>query len=138
MISDNVLEKLEFEKILHYISKYSITEKGKSLIYLLKPFNSLAGSKNEGDLVTEAKEIMIKNNFPPLEFIPDLEITLSTSAIEGAVIDSKKILEILKLVVISRNLTHYFKNNSETAPLLNEIGGDYLRTSYLKILFKEL
>lgn len=123
MISDNVLEKLEFEKILHYISKYSITEKGKSLIYLLKPFNSLAGSKNEGDLVTEAKEIMIKNNFPPLEFIPDLEITLSTSAIEGAVIDSKKILEILKLVVISRNLTHYFKNNSETAPLLNEIGG---------------
>jgi DNA mismatch repair protein MutS2 len=123
MISDNVLEKLEFEKILHYISKYSITEKGKSLIYLLKPFNSLAGSKNEGDLVTEAKEILIKNNFPPLEFIPDLEITLSTSAIEGAVIDSKKILEILKLVVISRNLTHYFKNNSETAPLLNEIGG---------------
>ena len=32
-------------------------------------------------------------------------------------------MEILKLVVISRNLTHYFKNNSETAPLLNEIGG---------------
>jgi len=123
MISDSVLEKLEFGKILNYISKYSLTEKGKSLIFSLKPFTSLAGSKNEGDLVTEAKEILIKNNFLPLEFIPDLEITLSTSAIEGAVIDSKKILEILKLVVISRNLTHYLKNNSETAPLLNEIGG---------------
>jgi len=123
MISDSVLEKLEFGKILNYISKYSLTEKGKSLIFSLKPFTSLAGSKNEGDLVTEAKEILIKNNFLPLEFIPDLEITISTSAIEGAVIDSKKILEILKLVVISRNLTHYLKNNSETAPLLNEIGG---------------
>jgi DNA mismatch repair protein MutS2 len=123
MISDSVLEKLEFRKVLQYVSKYCITERGKSLILLLKPINSLAESKNEGNIVSEAKEILIKNIFPPLEFITDLELTISTTTIEGAIIDGKKVLEILKLAVISRNLIQYFKSNSETAPLLNELAG---------------
>ena len=123
MISGSVLEKLEYPKILQYVSRYSITEKGKALILSLKPFNSFAETKNEGDIVNEAKEILIKNDFPPLEFIPDLDVTISTSAIEGAIIDGKKVLEILKLALISRNLAQYLKHNFETAPLLNELTG---------------
>jgi DNA mismatch repair protein MutS2 len=123
MISDSVLEKLEYQKILTYVSKYSITEKGKDYILSLQPLNSLAKVKNEGDIVNEAKEILIRNAFPPLEYISNLDATISTSAIEGALIDGKKVLEILKLAVISRNLAHYLKQNSETAPLLNELSG---------------
>ena len=70
MISDSVLEKLEYRKILQYVSKYSITEKGKGIILSLKPFDSFAEVKNEGDIVSEAKEILIKNVFPPAGIYP--------------------------------------------------------------------
>jgi DNA mismatch repair protein MutS2 len=121
MISGQVLEKLEYHKILQYVSKYSITEKGKGYVLSLFPLNSLAQVRNEGDIVTEAKEILIKNTFPPLEYIPDLNEAISTSAIDGAILDGKKVLDILKLAVISRHLSQYLKQNIETAPLLNAL-----------------
>lgn len=141
MISALVLEKLEYRKILQYISKYSITEKGKSLVFSLMPLDSLAQSRNEGEIVTEAKEILIKNDFPPLEYIPDLDEAISTSAIEGAFIDGKKVLDILKLAVVSRNTAQYLKHNLENAQLLNEYAGrlftDKLFENYIHRVINE-
>ena len=118
MIPDLALEKLEFNKILNYVSRYCVTEKGKNQILSLSPITDLNEIKSEGELVTEAKEVLIKNFVPPLEYLPELDETISKGNIEGAVIESKKILEILRLAVISRNLAQYLKNNSATAPLL--------------------
>ncbi len=118
MISDLVLEKLEYNKVLNYVARYCVTERGKNLILNLKPLANLNEIKTEGELVNQAKEVLIKNFVPPLEYLPELEETISKGNIEGAVIESKKILEILKLAVISRNLFQYLKNNSSTAPLL--------------------
>ncbi|MFO7447441.1 MAG: endonuclease MutS2 [Ignavibacteriaceae bacterium] len=116
MISNSVIEKLEYQKVLQYISKYCQTEKGKDEILSTVPSDNLAFVKNEGELVTQAKEILIKNVYPPLEYLPDLNNALSSSLIEGSVLESKKILDILRLAVISRNLFSYLKSNSDTAP----------------------
>ncbi len=121
MISAVVLEKLEYQKMLQYIGRYCITEKGKNRILTSVPISEVSEVKLEGELVNEAKETLIRNVFPPLEYLPDLGETISMSNIEGAVIDSKKILEILKLAVVSRNLAQYLKQNSETTPLFREI-----------------
>ncbi|MHB1686006.1 MAG: endonuclease MutS2 [Ignavibacteriaceae bacterium] len=121
MISNSVLDKLEFHKVLQYISRYCTTENGKKNILLSIPFDQLSQITAEGNLVSEAKEILIKNIQPPIEYLTDLSETISKSNIEGAAIESKKILEILGLAVISRNLASYLKSNSETAPELSKI-----------------
>ena len=68
--------------------------------------------------MTQAKEILIKNDHPPIEYIPILDEVIAKSKIEGSFLDSKKILEILRLTVISRNIFQYLKNNFEIAPEL--------------------
>ena len=124
MISQSVLEKLEFPKILQYISVYCITEKGKKIVQTLTPSFSSPEFITEGNLVSEAKEILIKDIHPPLIYLTDLETSLSKSKIEGAVLESKKILEILSLIISSRNFVHYLKSNSEVAPGLLKLTDD--------------
>ena len=121
MIPQFILEKLEFPKILSYISKYCITENGKNDILNTLPFDQLSQILIEGNYVSEAKEILIKNTHPPLEFIPNLIETISKSNISGTLIESKKILEILRLSVISRNIALFLKNNLEIAPELSRL-----------------
>jgi DNA mismatch repair protein MutS2 len=115
MIEISVLEKLEYGKILGYIAKYCSTEIGKGNVLTTTPFNDIKTADHEGSLVTEAKEIYIRNIPPPLEYLPDLRVVLAQSTIENSVLDSKKILEVLRLAVISRNLSNYLKSNSETS-----------------------
>jgi DNA mismatch repair protein MutS2 len=121
MIEISVMEKLEYRKILGYIAKYCSTEIGKGNILAATPFNDIKTADYEGNLVTEAKEILIKNIPPPLEYVPDLRDTIGQSTIENSVLDSKKILEISRLAIISRNLSNFLKSNSETAPKIYSI-----------------
>ncbi len=121
MIEKQILEKLEFQKILQFIAKYSVTERGKLNIFELKPLSNLNLAKAEGEYVNQAKEILISQSSPPFEFIPDLESILSQSRIEGAVLESKKILEIYRLALISRNIFQFLKNHSDIAPDLHKL-----------------
>ena len=121
MIEISVLEKLEYGKILGYIAKYCFTEIGKENVLATTPLNDIKAADHEGSLVTEAKEIYIKNIPPPLEYLPDLRVVLTQSTIENSVLDSKKILEVLRLAIISRNLSNYLKSNSETSPKIYAI-----------------
>ena len=119
MIDTSVLEKLEFQKVLINITNYAVTENGKKYILDLKPLLDLNRINSEGEAVNEAKEILIRNIPPQIDFLPDLFETISQSRIEGAVLNSKKILEILKLAKISRSLYNYLKSNSSNAPYLS-------------------
>ena len=121
MIEISVLAKLEYRKILGYIAKYCSTEIGKGDVLSAVPFNDIQTADYEGNLVTEAKEILIRNILPPLEYVPDLREVLAQSTIENSVLESKKILEILRLAVISRNLSNFLKSNAETAPKIYSI-----------------
>ena len=123
MIDHQVFEKLEFQKILQFIAKYPATEKGKSIVEALKPLDNINLMRIEGEYVNEAKEILISQDSPPIEYIPDLNTALSQSRIEGAVLDSKKILEIQRLAIISRNLFQFMKNHSEIASGLHKLTG---------------
>ena len=116
MIEMSVLEKLEYKKILGYITNYCTTEIGKGKVLAMVPLDEIRTAVYEGSLVTEAKEILIKNIPPPLEYISDIRDVLAQSTIENSVLDSKKILEVLRLAVISRNLSNFLKSNAETAP----------------------
>ena len=110
MIDEQVLEKLEFEKILSQVSKYCVTENGKNLVLKIYPSSDINFIINECTLVSEAKEILNKTGYPPIDFIPDLNQALSECKIEGAILSSQKVLEILKLAKTSRLLQQFLKN----------------------------
>lgn len=126
MITNTTLEKLEFPKILQLIARYASTELGKKQLIEIRPFESMFYAVQEGKYVSEAKEVLIKNDFPPLTFIPNLHETLSISKIEGTMIESKSILEILNLIVTSRNLYQFIKIQNEA---------DTIKKDFLQNLF---
>ena len=120
MMDKVVLDKLEFHKVLSTLANYSSTETGRKQILGLIPTFNLNKILKEGQTVSEAKEILIRNIPPQIDFIPDIFESISQSKIEGVVLSAKKILEILKLLKNSRSLYQFLKNNSSIAPLLSE------------------
>lgn len=119
MIDTSVFEKLEFQKVLSNVANYAVTENGKKYVLELSPLFDLKKVITEVETVSEAKEILIRNIPPQIDYIPDLFESISQSRIEGAVLNSKKILEILRLAKVSRSLHQFIKNNSSTAPILS-------------------
>ncbi|MDZ7624039.1 MAG: endonuclease MutS2 [Ignavibacteriaceae bacterium] len=119
MIDTSVFEKLEFQKVLSNVANYAVTENGKKYVLELIPLFDIRKVTAEGEAVSEAKEILIRNIPPQIDYIPDLFESISQSRIEGAVLNSKKILEILRLAKVSRSLHQFIKNNSNTAPILS-------------------
>lgn len=114
MIDEMILEKLEFNKVLNYISNYATTERGKILIGSLFPSNEKDIISREGLLVNEAKEIINHSGHPPIDFLSDLERYLSESKIEGVILSSSRIVEVLKLAKMSRLLFQFLKTESNT------------------------
>ncbi len=119
MIDNSVLEKLEYHKVLNNVANYAVTENGKKYVLELSPLIDKNKIISEGETVSEAKEILIRNIPPQIDYIPDLFESISQSRIEGTVLNSKKILEILKLAKVSRSLYQFLKNNSNSAPNLS-------------------
>ena len=114
----SLLIKLEFDKVLTIIDRYCSTENAKLYVQQLKPKTSLEEVVYEGKLVTEGKELLIQDNNLPIEYLPDLNETISRSSVEGSIITEKKFLQLLKLLETSRLLFNYIKNNSEIVPEL--------------------
>jgi len=114
MIQNSVLEKLEYFKILKYISKYASTDTGKETILNYKPIVNLDTILKRGKYVSEAKEILINNDIPPFNYIPDLYEALSRSTIEGASLLKRDILDILQLAKTSRMLRNFLVQNNNS------------------------
>ncbi len=130
MIKRETLDKLEFHKVLAHISKYCVTELGKNKILSLYPIDSLDKIIIEGRKVNCAKEILIHNDIPPIDYIPDLTDVLYRSRIEDVILNPKQILEILKLAEISRKLYQFLKpkdnQDDELSALRNSLFVDKL------------
>jgi len=121
MISSSVLSKLEYQKVLNSISNYAVTANGKNIILNLLPSEDLERITLQLKSVSEAKEILIRNTAPQIDYISDLFDIIVQSKIVGVVLPSKKIIEILKLARISRMLVQYLRNNSDLAPTISEL-----------------
>jgi len=122
MIETEVFQELEFDKALAFIAKHCTTANGKQHILSSVPFENINEITREGQRVTQAKEILIQQNVPPIDFIPDLTEDLAISGIEGAMLSAKKILEIKRLAEISRNTFQFLKSAQTEANELKELG----------------
>jgi DNA mismatch repair protein MutS2 len=121
MIEKEVFLALEFDKVLAFIAKYCITANGRQNIHSAIPFENQNEILNEGRRVSQAKEILIQQSVPPIDFLPDLVEDLAISGIEGALLSAKKILEIKRLAEMSRNTFQFLKSVQIDASELKEL-----------------
>ena len=125
MISENTLKKLEYGKVLSYITNYTSTEKAKENLLGSKPFIKINEAILEGEYVTEAKNILIDYEYPPLNYLPILSNDLSLSSIEGSILRQDKIQKILELAEISRKLYVFLKNNAGEGKLFLDFSNKF-------------
>ena len=125
MISNNSLQKLEYRKVLNYIANYSSTEKAKEDILEARPFNKINDAILEGEYVSEAKDILINYEYPPLNYLPILNNDLSLSSIEGSILRQDRIQKILELAEISRKLYQFLKTNAGESKLFLDYSENY-------------
>ncbi len=110
MIEKLILNKLEFVKVLEYNLKFVSTENGKELLLNSFPFGKINQAQLEGSYVTEAKEILIHNDIPPINYLPNLTDAIIKSKIDGVRLNITQVLDILNLIEISRNLVSFLKS----------------------------
>jgi DNA mismatch repair protein MutS2 len=132
MISEPAYDKLEFQKIIKHISNFCVTDTGKLRVLNTKPSCDYKKIIDESEFVNQAKRLMIEREHLPLEHLPDLGEDLYRSRIEGSVLDSKKILSVLGLLVNSRLTIQYLKNNKELAKELAELSNDLFSDKLLE------
>ncbi len=120
MITQDILEKLEYKKVISQIEKYCSTENGKIAVNNLLPLESIELVRRSGLQVNDAKEILIKNDIPPIDYLPNLYDSLSKSRIEGVVLQARQIRDILKLAETSRKLFQFLKPRDGNGEYLNE------------------
>ncbi|MCF6269520.1 MAG: endonuclease MutS2 [Melioribacteraceae bacterium] len=120
MISEKVFPLLEYQKVLEYIAKYTYTELGRGLILSSKPLVNIKETLQNGKFVSEAKEILIKNDIPPIESLPNLHEALSHSRITGSLLTIENIRSVKSLSIQSRKLSKFIEQYCKETTLFVE------------------
>ncbi|MCX7876263.1 MAG: endonuclease MutS2 [Melioribacteraceae bacterium] len=140
MITKEILEKLEYPKVVSHITKYCSTENGKQIILSLEPLYEKEIIELINKRIKEAKEIIIKNDEPPFQYLPELNEVISKSKIEGVILSVKEILDILKLAEQSRKVYQFLKPQDEKnifETLLSKLFIDKVFEHYFEKVFDE-
>ncbi|MGK9369558.1 endonuclease MutS2 [Melioribacter sp. Ez-97] len=121
MVKNDTLDKLEFRKITEHISSYCQTDSGKKKIRELRPLTERSYILSESNKIDYARNLLIKKDIPPLEYLPELTEVIYRSRIEGVALSSRDIREIYRLAQMSRKLVGYLKPEDQTDTPLDEL-----------------
>jgi len=98
--------------VIEFIERNAFTELGKRNISNIKPLASIEDARFEGNLITEAKNIIIEKSLPPFKYLPNIRNEIFTTSVAGVVLLPQNILNILDLAENSRNIYQFLKNNT--------------------------
>ncbi len=138
MINEETLNKLSYFKVLSHISGYTATEQGKVLLQNTLPFNSLNEIKRQGKFVNEAKELLINEDFPPIDYLPNLNEILARSTISGIVLNKTNVKNILELAVISRKLKNYLTNYASATTLFKVFAENLFKDKNFEVSIEKI
>ena len=111
------LNKLEYNKILDILSAYCKTYIGKDICFNLMPCIEKEKAQKLLDETNEAVSLRYKKGTPPLSSIENINVWLKS--LDGNIIlSSKALLELARILKMSRELYEYFY--SEDTVVLND------------------
>lgn len=101
------LEKLEFNKITNILSEYSVTSFGKLKCKQLYPMTDLDKIQKALLETTEAVSLLYRKGIPPIDELNNIE-THILNLKNQKFLSIKSLLEITKLLAVSRKLKDYY------------------------------
>jgi DNA mismatch repair protein MutS2 len=116
----NSIQKLEFDKVIKYIQRYSISDLGREQLAVLAPSNDISEIKYSLSLVSEMKQLIESDESLPIENIFDVRIGLQRSSIENYILSAEDIYKIGLLLNTARQIHIYFNRRNKVYPLLFE------------------
>ncbi len=117
MRQTEILEKLEYNKVLEFITTFTQSEIAKEEISSIKPFEYSDTAVRRGELISSAKRLLIERIYPPETFGDNIFSVLEKSKIGGYVLSPKELIKILKLLSVSRSYVKYFSSGEFAAEL---------------------
>jgi len=126
MFTNSTLEKLEYFKVLEQITRFAHSELAKEKILSIRPLQEIENIQKSGNLINEAKSLLIINIYPPEEFEVNLLESLAHSRISGNILSVRRIREIGNLLITSRRYLNYLSQNQNNAPNLKNQFWEFL------------
>ena len=106
-MNENYLNKLDYNKILELLANYSVTYLGKKLCFDLRPsFNQNRVAKLLHETL-EACKLIVRKGSLPIFVIPNVNIYIKNLESSYS-LASKGLLDIAKILKLSRELKEYF------------------------------
>ncbi len=136
------LEKLEYNKVLEILSNYSKTYIGKELCLSLKPSNIKDKVLKSLKETSQANTLIQRKGALPIAFIEDP--TVFIKVVRGnACLSCKGLLELSKILKMSRELKEYFYSNdgldlNNFSILDNYFGSLYTNLDIEKTIFTNI
>lgn len=136
---EEIKNKLEFEKVISKIRKYSFSELSNDLFSNIPFYTQQYELERELKKVHQVRELIEMNSYPDFTGLRDIRDLIEKSKIKGSVILSDKFLWILIFLKISRNVKQVIgsvnKNNFESYYLIAELSN---KLFYDKILERHI
>ncbi|MBA4311372.1 MAG: endonuclease MutS2 [Chlorobiaceae bacterium] len=111
-------EKLEFEKIIKHLQRYSISDLGREHFQKLRPLSDLNDIRQKLSSVTEFKKILETEDPLPLDSIPDTRISLQRCSIENFILTAADLKNIRLNLNLSKKCKEYFSRRNQLYPLI--------------------
>ncbi len=123
----NSFSKLELDKVKSHLLRYSTSDLGREHVEQLSPLSSLDEIRYQLSLVSEMKRLLEGIGYPPLDFIPDVRVSLHRTSIENFALPAEELRKISLLLDTSKKCYTFFSRIKSQFPLLFEqVGKLYL------------
>ncbi len=121
LFRDKYLELLEYNKFLEKLSRYTPNERTKELIYKTKPTSDIEKIKKLREETDQLLRIVLKEGYFPLSEYPDISEALNLLAIEESVLSPKDLLDIASVLLISRQIKNFLKEEVKDKEYINSL-----------------
>ncbi|MBN2410414.1 endonuclease MutS2 [candidate division KSB1 bacterium] len=114
-------ETLEFNKICEKIASCASSDLGNELAFAIKPENNLDQLLKKHNQVTELRDILDYDQYPPIDGISDIRSLLKKVRLVGSMLSPHELGQILQNLIIVRKLEKFFSARVDRIPNLKEI-----------------
>ena len=129
--SDKTLITLEFDKICRMLADCAPTEGAKSLALCLMPSSDITEVLRRLRRTTDARRLSDVKGMPPFGSVKDVSAACER-ACKGAMLSTRELLEIARVLRSSRVLVDYLQNNKPFDTSLDEIFARLLPNRFLE------
>ena len=119
-MDEHTLSVLEFSKIKKQLKEKIFTANGELIVEKIIPKIDLQLIFNAQRETTEMREIVFYEGTPPFSKLEDITSELKKSAIKGSILDTAKIIKILKVLITSRLIKNFLMKTKDKYPLIKK------------------